>query len=130
MIQTIVQRMASNSFLIKGWYVTLTLAGFGLFVDRNEINFLLLIVLSSLIFWTLDGYYLGVERAFRSLYNDISYKDTYRKRSKSHMLPINIEMYHHRISGTLKAMFSFPTSLIYISVIVLAGILYFKLLSF
>lgn len=68
-IQSAINRMASNSFFLKGWAVTLT--GGLLALTFKEINrhYLLisLVVLGS--FWLLDGYYLSRERRFVALYD-------------------------------------------------------------
>jgi hypothetical protein len=74
MIQDIVKRMANNSFLLKGWTVTLVSALFVLSeVGKNQ-NFVLLAFLPALVFWGLDAY-LRQERLFRKLYDKIRTAD-------------------------------------------------------
>jgi len=69
MIQSIISRMASNSFLLKGWTVTLVSALFALAAkDSNHIYFVLA-YFPTIMLWVLDGYFLSQERLFRSLYN-------------------------------------------------------------
>ncbi|MFL6261646.1 MAG: hypothetical protein ACJ76Y_18270 [Thermoanaerobaculia bacterium] len=68
LLQGVISRMASNSFLLKGWSVTLASALFGLSAKDAEPKLALLALLPILVFWGLDAYYLGYERQFRVLY--------------------------------------------------------------
>lgn len=71
MIQGIINRMASNSFALKGWSVTLVAGIFALSSkDANEIYFLIAYI-PIVVFWLLDAYYLLQERLFRSLYGKV-----------------------------------------------------------
>lgn len=71
MLQNVISRMASNSFLIKGWSVSLITAIL-IFADKdNNINFIYVTFLPLLIFWFLDAYYLQIEKKFRSLYEKV-----------------------------------------------------------
>jgi len=63
--------MASNSFLLKGWTVTLAAALVAVAAKETESRFLLVALLPGLAFWGLDAYYLRQERLFRRLYDDV-----------------------------------------------------------
>lgn len=67
-IQNIVTRMANNSFLLKGWSVTLVAAIFVLTVNNPSVYLVFVAVFPALAFWGLDAYYLRQERLFRQLY--------------------------------------------------------------
>ena len=71
MIQGVINRMASNSFALKGWTVTLVA---GIFVlsskNVNEV-FFLVAYLPTICFWFLDSFYLLQERLYRSLYGKV-----------------------------------------------------------
>jgi hypothetical protein len=70
-LQGIVQRLAGNSFLIKGWAVTLVSAVLGFALkDATTSPLAYLAIVPVLLFWGLDAYYLAVERGVRKLYND------------------------------------------------------------
>ncbi len=74
-IQGIINRMANNSFMLKGWAVTLVT---GIFIlSNNEANKLFFIVayLPIVVFWWLDSYYLCHERLFIKLYNNVREKN-------------------------------------------------------
>ena len=70
-IQQAIGRMASNSFMLKGW-AALTAAAIIAFVARDGdvlYNFTALLVIAA--FWGLDGYFLWQERRFRGLYDRV-----------------------------------------------------------
>jgi len=69
MIQSIISRMASNSFLLKGWSVVLVSALLVLAVKDANVLSVCLACFPALAFWVLDGYFLWQERLFRSLYD-------------------------------------------------------------
>ena len=61
--------MAGNSFLIRGWSVTLVSALFALAAKDADRSFVVVSYFPCAMFWCLDAYYLSQERRFRSLYN-------------------------------------------------------------
>lgn len=68
MIQGIISRMANNSFMLKGWSVTLDIGIFSLNYKTIEKGFLILLYIVIIIFWGLDSYYLKLERQYRCIY--------------------------------------------------------------
>ena len=64
-IQAVINRMANNSFLIKGWCITLVSALLGLVAKDNNKNFIIVVFFPAFMFWLLDAYYLRQERLFR-----------------------------------------------------------------
>ncbi|MBC6443473.1 MAG: hypothetical protein GDA53_10275 [Rhodobacteraceae bacterium] len=73
--QHTITRMATSSFLIKGWTVTLAAAFLALSAGTADKNYVLLALIPSILFWGLDGYYLWQERRFRILYDVIRVRD-------------------------------------------------------
>ena len=75
-IQNAINRMANNSFIIKGWCITLAVALIAL-LEKKDINkcYIVFSFLPLLFFWFLDAFYLKTERQYRRLYTDISKKD-------------------------------------------------------
>lgn len=67
-IQTAINRMANNSFLLKGWAITVVggLLTFG-FKDL-DCRYIFISLSILFFFWILDGYYLRQEKLFRELY--------------------------------------------------------------
>jgi hypothetical protein len=68
MIQTVVARLAGNSFLIKGWALTFTGLVLGFAVNKGDAGLAAVAFAPILIFWALDTYYLRAERLFRELF--------------------------------------------------------------
>lgn len=69
--QSVVARQASNSFLIKGWTITVSSAIYAISIQQNEVLYALLGSGVVASFWSLDSYYLRNERLFRRLYQAI-----------------------------------------------------------
>jgi hypothetical protein len=73
-IQAVIARLATNSFLFKGWAITIA-AGLSAFATVDSKRGLLAIsLISTIMFWALDGYYLWLERCFRRLYQRVATK--------------------------------------------------------
>jgi hypothetical protein len=70
-IQGVVNRMGSNSFLLKGWSVTLVAALFALAASGAQLLFIYLAYFPAITFWVLDGYFLRQERLFRKVYDHV-----------------------------------------------------------
>lgn len=73
-IQSAIARMATNSFLFKGWAITIAvgLSAFGTANTRPSL--LAIAVISTAMFWGLDGYYLWLERGFIRLFAEVAAK--------------------------------------------------------
>jgi hypothetical protein len=67
-IQAVITRMATNSFLFKGWAITLAAALAGFAAADSKRGLLIIALVSTLMFWALDAYYLWLERCFIVLY--------------------------------------------------------------
>jgi hypothetical protein len=68
MIQGVINRLAGNSFLLKGWTVTLVAALIGLASADSNRDFALIATFVVIVFGTLDAYYLALERRYRQLF--------------------------------------------------------------
>ena len=64
-VQGIINRMGRNSFLIKGW--TITLVVITMLLKGTDIQILIAFV-PLFVFWYLDAYFLWQERMYRELY--------------------------------------------------------------
>lgn len=71
-IQGVINRHNSNSFLIKGWTITLASAIYALSGAIGEEIVTLISIGPILIFWILDSIFLANERSFISLYNCVA----------------------------------------------------------
>lgn len=71
-VQGIISRMGANSFLLKGWSVTLVAAMFALSVRDTDKRFMMIAYVPIFVFWALDAYFLHQEKLFRLLYQKIA----------------------------------------------------------
>jgi len=74
MIQSVIQRMASNSASCKAWCITLVSAILVIVADKGKPNYALLALIPASLFLLLDAYYLALERGFRESYNSFVQK--------------------------------------------------------
>lgn len=70
-IQSVMTGMARNSYLLKGWTVTLVAATLALSITTPSVWIVLIAALPTLVFCFLDAYYLRQEKLFRELYNEV-----------------------------------------------------------
>ena len=70
-IQLTITRMAANSFLLKGWTVTLVAGLFAIAAGTNRPSMILFAAVPIIMFWSLDAFYLNQARSFRKLYDDV-----------------------------------------------------------
>jgi hypothetical protein len=69
-IQAIITRLAGNSFQMKSWNIALGSAVIGIASAKDSHpNVAVLAFVPCCAIWALDGYYLGLERLYRNLYN-------------------------------------------------------------
>ena len=73
-IQNTITRMAHNSFLLKGWCITVVGAIIGINKDGINWKVTTLAIFLTLMFWALDGYFLSQERYFRGRYDEVRQK--------------------------------------------------------
>lgn len=73
-LQNVITRMNSNSFLIKGWTITLVSALFALAAKDANVNYVLVSYIAIPVFWVLDGFYISQERQYRDLYKVVATK--------------------------------------------------------
>ena len=76
-IQGVVNRLGSNAFLLKGWSMTVLVAGSLLMARlRPDQPLLALTLLVPVLgFWLLDAYFLWQERLFRAEYDRVRRQD-------------------------------------------------------
>lgn len=74
MIQEIINRMAKNSFEIKGWAIGIMIAVYA-FAGENTHKAVLITLIPLVVFWMLEAYYLMLERKYRALYDNIRLKN-------------------------------------------------------
>jgi len=68
-VQQVIQRMSANSTSCKAWCITLVSAILVVVADKNNPDLAFLGLVPVILFFVLDSYYLGLEKAFRAAYN-------------------------------------------------------------
>jgi len=100
LIQDIIKRMASNSFNVKTWAITLIVATL-LFKGNDKHIFIAFIPLFA--FWYLDAYYLRQERLFREIHKWIT---IYRIDNEDKLFDFNPTKFTDKVQSTKRIMWS------------------------
>ena len=104
--------MTVNSFLLKGWSVTLISALFAFATRDTNISYIIITYVSTPLFWIIDGFYLSQERQYRSLYDFI------RKRNEDEIdFDLNAKPYAKGRNNWMNSIFSKILALFYGSLI-------------
>ena len=107
-IQLTITRMNVNSFMVKGWLVTLVAAIFILSEKDANTKFLWYAPFATLVFYALDAYFVMVERQFRSLYNHV------RTLDEEHIdYSMDVSHYQSGRNSYLRCVFSITLVLFY-----------------
>ena len=101
-LQNAITRMASNSFLLKGWTITVASALFALAAKDSNRSFAMLALFPSLAFWGLDACYLRQERLFRRLYDEI--RKNGEKREAHDPFSMSTAEYSREVSGWFRTL--------------------------
>ena len=75
-LQGVINRLSTNSFLLKGWSVLLVAALLGIGSQADQTRLALLALLPVSVLWGLDGYFLWQERLYRLLYDYVRNKES------------------------------------------------------
>ncbi|MGG1632335.1 hypothetical protein [Rossellomorea sp. NRS-1567] len=110
-IQQAITRMASNSFFLKGWSVTLVV-GILAFANAKDMDekYVVIALIPTIIFWFLDGYFLHQEKLFRKLYDKVRVKEDTD-------YSMDTSGYKNEINSWFKVCFSITLRMFYIPII-------------
>lgn len=118
LIQAIITRMNNNSFLIKGWAITLITGIFAVAISSGKYDIFYLSFFIVLMFWFLDGYYLYQERLYRGLYNHV------RLNKAAANYDLDARLYKSKKNSWLYSTFSLTLFVFYCSLLLITiGIL-------
>lgn len=104
-IQSVIKRMASNSFQIKGWSITIVTGLLALSFFKEANLFSLLPLLPIITFWGLDAYFLRQEKLFRELYDDARKAYIFNNPSVE-LFSMNTKPYKKNVNNVLCVAFS------------------------
>ena len=112
LIQACINRMANNSFLIKGWALTLVTVMLALTeksIDPVYLCLVLLIPISA--FWYLDAFFLQTEKMYRKIYEWVL---RVRPEGKfEHLYDLNPHRFKDQIDSRGKVMWSITLRVFY-----------------
>jgi len=112
-IQDIIKRMAFNSFMVKGWTVTLVAVTLLLKGAKHQV---LIAFIPLLVFWSLDAYFLWLERLYRRLYNWVIKN---RLQTDEYLFDMSIDRFKYDEQSKLRIMFSITLGWFYGSIFIL-----------
>ncbi len=115
-IQDIIKRLAFNSFMIKGWAITLVVVTLLLKGDKYQV---LISFIPLIVFWFLDAYFLRQERMYRKLYNWVI---SNRLKTDEHLFDMNAYRFKDAVQSSFRIMFSITLRWFYGSITVLIAI--------
>lgn len=126
LIQGCINRMAQNSFIVKGWLISLIAVVLALLPQNFDIKLLCVVgLLITICFWYLDGYFLKIERLYRWKYEWIILKRLGTTKWSYDLNPYNNNMWLPNKDGSnkqtpkdIEIMFSKTIMPIYLPIIV------------
>lgn len=120
-IQSIINRMSSNSFLIKGWTITLVVGT--LLLERTILEGsklqIFIAFIPLLVFWFLDAYFLWQERMYRKLYDWVIAN---RLNTDEKLFNMNAYRFRNEVDSRPKILFSVTLGWFYGSIFILTAI--------
>ena len=123
LIQGIINRMASNSFMLKGWAVSLVSGIFVLSSKDTDKLYFLVAYIPVIVFWFLDAYYLLQERLYRSLYEKVQITDEnsidFSLKATTAEFYREQNSFHDCLFSKTEIVFYFPLALVCAGIIIL-----------
>jgi len=105
LIQACITRMANNSFLLKGWSITIIAVVLALADKAGNPALLSAILLIPLLsFWYLDAFFLRTEKMYRKMYEWIIVNRP--KKIKEHLYDLNPHRFSNEVDSKWKVMWS------------------------
>ncbi len=111
LIQDVIKRMAFNSFMIKGWAVTLVVVT--LLLKGPQQYQVFAAFLPLLVFWFLDAWFLWQERMYRKLYDWVVEN---RMQTDEELFNLNAYRFEDEVDSPVGIMFSITLGWFYGSV--------------
>lgn len=132
LIQDVIKRMANNSFLLKGWLVSIIVIVLALHKDsvigqNSQYWTYLVLILPVLSFWYLDAYYLCQERLYRKLYGWVI---LHRADSVERIYDLNTSRFENEVPNIRRTMFSITLRIFYgVPIVLIVGLIFYKVIN-
>ena len=132
LIQACINRMAQNSFIVKGWIITLVTVILALLPEKIDIRLLCaIIIVATVCFWYLDAFFLRTERLYRWKYEWVIANRLKTEEYCYDLNPYNEKMWlpdkdgKPRQTPTIRRiMFTKTLTPIYVPLVIVSGILF------
>ncbi len=122
-LQGAINRMAANSASSKTWCITLISAVVVFASDKEKPDAVWMATIPLLLFFILDSYYLGLERKFRTLYNNFVKKLYANNAVDADLFMMTPPSQPSTLMATLQAMTSISVWAFYVLTLLLMVIL-------
>jgi len=107
LIQGVINRMANNSFLLKGWLISLIAVVLALSKDSllscHSNLTLFILCFPIIIFWYLDAFFLHREKCYRELYDWVIKN---RMTSNENLYSLDFRPHKKNVKSIFRIMFS------------------------
>ena len=113
-IQDIIKRMEFNSFMIKGWAITLVVVT--LLLKGTEKYQVWLAFIPLLVFWFLGAYFLWQEKMYKILYDWVI---SNRLKTEEYLFDMNAYRFKDKVQSRIRIMFSITLGWFYGSIAIL-----------
>lgn len=126
LIQNCINRMAGNSFLLKGWLVSIVAVIVALSPeDSNEFVVVFTILMATLSFWYLDAFFLRTEKLYRKMY--VWVLENRKQGNRDFQYDLDPQRFNGEVDGLLKIMFTKTLKWFYggIMLVIIMVILYY-----
>lgn len=129
LIQACITRMASNSFLLKGWAISIIAVVLALADKAVEPALLSSLVLIPLVsFWYLDAFFLRTEKMYRKMYEWVLKKRA--EEDTSFLYDLNPHRFKGDVDSTWKVMWSITLRWFYgIPALITVGVIIFRIVN-
>lgn len=122
-LQSVINRMASNSAACKTWCITLVSAIIVVLIDKDKGQYIYVAIAPSILFALLDSYYLAMEKSFRDRYNSFIKKLHTGIVDKKDLFVVSPEVAvkSSQIKDSIKSISIYPFYLALIALIIVIG---------
>ncbi len=112
-IQDIIRRMGFNSFMVKGWTISLVVITLLLKGSKYQVW---IAFIPLLVFWFLDANFLCQERMYRKLYEWVINN---RLKTEEYLFDMNAYRFRDKVQSMPRIMFSITLGWLYGSIAIL-----------
>jgi len=129
LIQNCISRMAQNSFLIKGWALTVVTVVLALMEKNIDPIYLCLVLFIPLMaFWYLDAFFLQTERMYQKMYEWVL--SSRPKNDFSQLYDLNPQRFKDQVGSKCAVMWSITLRVFYgIPILVVVTIIVYQIFT-